>query len=111
MEEDEVVEPFLEFMAKDGTWYAGTATWIGPSSSDMPVHFLHYSENEDETWHPHSFKSSYHVDAMIRPVSEPMQDSDCGKLRRGMILCAACRRPDSDCFEYYDARLEQVNLS
>jgi hypothetical protein len=82
----------------------------GPSMKNMQVHFLHYDEDEDEIWYPQSFRTCDDVNAMIRPVSEPMEDSDCGKLRRGMILCVACRRPDSDCFEYYDARLERVTV-
>ncbi|MCO5560604.1 hypothetical protein L7F22_014220 [Adiantum nelumboides] len=98
-------EAVLEFKAKDGAWYSGTATFEGPF---LRVHFEHFPEEEDERWLPTKFKAPQDVKKMIRPASQPMQDFQCSTLRRGTFLCVACRQPDSDCFEYYDAKLQQI---
>ncbi|KAI5064121.1 hypothetical protein GOP47_0020791 [Adiantum capillus-veneris] len=101
-------EAVLEFKAKDGAWYAGTATFEGPF---LRVHFEHFADEEDERWLPTKFKSPQDVKKMIRPASQPMQDFQCSSLRRGIFLCVACRQPGSDCFEYYDAKLQQIRRS
>lgn len=101
-------EAVLEFKAKDGAWYAGTAEFEGPY---LRVHFEHFPNEEDERWLPQRFKSPQDVKKMIRPASQPMQDHQCSGLRRGMFLCVACRRPDTECFEYYDAKLQQFHKS
>lgn len=103
---EEMFEPVLEFKARDGAWYAGTAAFVGPL---LRVHFEHFSEEEDERWQPEKFGSLKDVKKMIRPASQPMQDFHCKELRRGVILCVACRHSNSDCFEYYDAKLQQLN--
>lgn len=104
--QEEMFEPVLEFKARDGAWYAGTAAFVGPL---LRVHFEHFSEEEDERWRAEKFRSPQDVKKMIRPASQPMQDFHCKELRRGVILCVACRHSDSDCFEYYDAKLQQLD--
>eukprot|EP00250_Pteridium_aquilinum_P005041 c1519_g1_i1 orf=752-2653(+) len=101
-------EAVLEFKARDGAWYAGTAVFEGPF---LRIHFEHFPEEEDERWLPQKFKSPQDVKKMIRPASQPMQDSQCSGLRRGAFLCVACRRSNSECFEYYDAKLQQFHRS
>lgn len=101
-------EAVLEFKAKDGAWYAGTATFKGPF---LHVHFEHFPDDEDELWLPARFKTPSDVKKMIRPASQPMQDSQCSSLLPGIFLCVACRHPGSDCFEYYDAKLQEIYRS
>ncbi|VFQ60522.1 unnamed protein product [Cuscuta campestris] len=97
----------LEFRATDDdAWYSVKVHLKGETLS---VQFQGIMEIVK--FRPSDFDSRDAVERFVRrfrPVSPQLQDTECGKIGRGSVVCAACHAFPSNDMRYFDAVVEAV---
>ncbi|WMV59801.1 hypothetical protein MTR67_053186 [Solanum verrucosum] len=94
----------------DDSWYGVLVTVDGET---MTVKFEGYSEKFDVKFLADDFKSKEEIDEFVRKfrnVSPQLQDNECGSVKEGMIVCAACNAFGKDDMLFYDAVVEALFL-
>ncbi|XP_015166217.1 uncharacterized protein [Solanum tuberosum] len=93
----------------DDSWYGVLVTVDGET---MTVKFEGYSEKFDVKFLADDFKSKEEIDEFVRKfrnVSPQLQDNECGSVKEGMIVCAACNAFGKDDMLFYDAVVEAIH--
>ncbi|XP_015082392.1 uncharacterized protein LOC107026065 [Solanum pennellii] len=100
----------LEYRASDDdSWYSVRLVMKGQT---MTVKYEGYTQEYDEVFHAGDFKSKEEVDELVkrfRSVSPQMQDSECGSLKEGMIVCVGCNAFGGEDMLFYDAVIEAIH--
>lgn len=100
----------LEFRASDDdSWYSVRLLMKGQT---MTVKYEGYTNEYDEVFDARDFKSKEEVDELVRrfrSVSPQMQDSECGSLKEGMVVCVGCNAFGGDDMLFYDAIIEVIH--
>ncbi|MCD7462794.1 hypothetical protein HAX54_049374, partial [Datura stramonium] len=100
----------LEYRYKgDDAWYGVLVVVDGET---MTVKFEGYPETFDVKFVAKDFKSKEEIDELLgrfRDVSPQLQDSECGSVKEGMIVCAACNAFGKDDMLFYDAVVEAIH--
>ncbi|KAF3685219.1 hypothetical protein FXO37_00839 [Capsicum annuum] len=71
-----------------------------------------YPKEFDVIFGAGEFKSKEEVDEMVkrfRSVSPQLQDSECGRLKEGMVVCVGCNAFGGDDMLFYDAVIEAIH--
>ncbi|XP_055800962.1 uncharacterized protein LOC129870268 isoform X1 [Solanum dulcamara] len=100
----------LEYRYKgDDSWYGVLVIVDGET---MTVKFEGYSETFDVKFVADDFKSKEEIDEFVgrfRNVSPQLQDNECGSVKEGMIVCAACNAFGKDDMLFFDAVVEAIH--
>lgn len=101
----------LEFRSTvDDGWYSGRIV-LEDGGETLAVKLLDFPESNDERFSVRDFKTVDDVDEFVgrfRPISEQLQDGECGRVQEGMRVCASRTFAVGD-IRYYDAIVEAVH--
>ncbi|PHT42810.1 hypothetical protein CQW23_16835 [Capsicum baccatum] len=90
----------------DDSWYSVRIVIKGKK---MTVKYKGYPKKFDVVFDSGEFKSKEEVDEMVRrfrSVSPQLQDSECGRLKEGMVVCVGCNAFGGEDMLFYDAVIE-----
>ncbi|KAF3620790.1 putative nitrate transporter 1.3-like [Capsicum annuum] len=93
----------------DDAWYGVLVILTGET---MTVKFEGYPDTFDVKFDAKEFKSKEEIDDFLgrfRNISPQMQDNECGSIKEGMFVCAACSAFGGDDMLFYDAVVEADN--
>ncbi|XP_047252389.1 uncharacterized protein LOC107842066 isoform X1 [Capsicum annuum] len=93
----------------DDAWYGVLVILTGET---MTVKFEGYPDTFDVKFDAKEFKSKEEIDDFLgrfRNISPQMQDSECGSIKEGMFVCAACSAFGGDDMLFYDAVVEAIH--
>ncbi|XP_031373762.1 uncharacterized protein LOC116188500 isoform X1 [Punica granatum] len=102
--------PDIEFRTfDDDAWYSVRLLLLS-SGHQLKLMYCHLSDFYDRVFHAKDFRSLEAIQdfrSRFRPASPQLQDSDCGSVTPGTLVCASHSPRDGDvCF--YDAIVEAV---
>ncbi|KAM3395136.1 putative protein isoform X1 [Capsicum galapagoense] len=100
----------LEYKGNDDdSWYSVRIVIKGKK---MTVKYKGYPKKFDVVFDSGEFKSKEEVDEMVRrfrSVSPQLQDSECGRLKEGMVVCVGCNAFGGEDMLFYDAVIEAIH--
>ncbi|XP_060190264.1 uncharacterized protein LOC132619350 [Lycium barbarum] len=100
----------VEYRANDDdSWYS---VRLVLRNQTMTLKYEGYPKDFDIIFNARDFKTKEEVNELVRRfrgVSPQVQDSECGSLKEGMIVCVACNAFGGDDMLYYDALIEAVH--
>lgn len=95
----------------DDSWY-GVLVTVDEKNETMTVKFEGYEDNFDVKFDVKEFKTKEEIEEFggrFRSVSPQLQDDECGSVKEGMIVCAACNAFGEDDMLFYDAVVEAIH--
>lgn len=103
----------LEFRShKDDAWYdVRLVTEDSGGGGRLRVKFANFSDDQDEIVNAKDLKSLDEVSELrsrVRKLSIQLQDSECSKVEKGLLVCAARSVRNDDC-RFYDALIDEVS--
>ncbi|XP_038703995.1 uncharacterized protein LOC120000158 isoform X3 [Tripterygium wilfordii] len=91
----------------DNAWYSVRLVFEGEK---LTVKYRNFSDDQDDVFEPGGFNSLEELEEFqgrFRPVSPQLQDSECHKVVKGMVVCAAYTFNPND-VRFYDAIVDEV---
>lgn len=103
----------LEFRScVDDAWYHVQIETEGDGRDRLRIKFIGFSDDHDEVYDAKDLTSFRDVDefrSKFRPLSIQVQDSECSKLAKATLVCAAVSISPNDC-RFYDAVVDRVGF-
>lgn len=103
----------LEFRScVDDAWYHVQIETEGDGGDRLRIKFIGFSDDHDEVYDAKDLTSFRDVDefrSKFRPLSIQVQDSECSKLAKATLVCAAVSISPNDC-RFYDAVVDRVGF-
>ncbi|XP_038703996.1 uncharacterized protein LOC120000158 isoform X4 [Tripterygium wilfordii] len=90
----------------DNAWYSVRLVFEGEK---LTVKYRNFSDDQDDVFEPGGFNSLEELEEFqgrFRPVSPQLQDSECHKVVKGMVVCAAYTFNPND-VRFYDAIVDE----
>jgi len=94
---------------RDGAWYTARVSLEGET---LRVWCVDFPDECDHAFEASQFGECEHLndfESRFRPFSKQLQDSECGLLAKGTMVCA-CQRFGDDDLRFYDAVVDGVSL-
>jgi len=93
----------------DDAWYSVCTVLDGEK---LTIKYQNFSDDDDSIFEVKNFKTLEELESLkdrFRPISAQLQDNECHKVVRGVVVCASHSFDGSD-NRFYDAVVDDVSL-